>query len=152
MAVLGYPQGVATALTTLFERGQRFLVRRLGTRISASHLLAPASKGQLYHLSLRLLSTQDCHSSVFCPGLSLAYVFPKKYGDPYQLARSCFQTSATAFRASVGFSAPSRAAWMFESNASNKYPPCRMTGRLTAVFCMAWYAEITGSLETSESL
>src|SRR5215469_8954433 len=63
MAVLGYPQGVATALTTLFERGQRFLVRRLGTRISASHLLAPASKGQLYHLSLRLLSTQDCHSA-----------------------------------------------------------------------------------------
>src|SRR6266699_2303940 len=67
MAVLGYPQGVATALTTLFERGQRFLVRRLGTRMSASHLLAPASKGQLYHLSLRLLSTQDCRSAFFPP-------------------------------------------------------------------------------------
>jgi hypothetical protein len=65
MAVIGYPQRVATALTALSERGQRFLVRRLGTRSSASHFLAPASKGQLYHPSLRLLSTQDCHSAVF---------------------------------------------------------------------------------------
>lgn len=65
MAVIGDPQGVATALAALSERGQRLRVRPLGTRGSASPVLAPPSKGQPYPFSLRLLSTQDCHSAVF---------------------------------------------------------------------------------------
>src|SRR5258707_2780789 len=63
MAVIGHPQRVATLLTTLFERGQELLLRRFGTRTSASHLLAPVSKGQLHHLSLHPPSTQVCHSA-----------------------------------------------------------------------------------------
>src|SRR6266481_5431860 len=46
MAVIGHPQRLATVLTTLFEWGQYLLLRRFGTRSSASHLLAPTSKGQ----------------------------------------------------------------------------------------------------------
>jgi len=72
MAVIGHPQRLATLLTTLFERGQYLLLRRFGTRTSASHLLAPISKDQLHHLSLHPLSTQVCHSAVFfLPGIGL---------------------------------------------------------------------------------
>src|SRR5215469_4125900 len=116
MAVLGYPQGVATALTTLFERGQRFLVRRLGTRISASHLLAPASKGQLYHLSLRLLSTQDCHSAFFSvrqdlPPLSCVHLLPAERPAPLLphaiLGTACGvqRGSSHAWRCTPGYAA-----------------------------------------------
>src|SRR5215469_17687848 len=105
MAVLGYPQGVATALTTLFERGQRFLVRRLGTRISASHLLAPASKGQLYHLSLRLLSTQDCHSAK-----KIALVSPVNSAIPF-----CFVPHPRVWHQAVGM------LWL-EASSYNQQP------------------------------
>ena len=41
MAVTGHPEGLTTLLTPLLERGQRLLMRRLGTRASSGHLLAP---------------------------------------------------------------------------------------------------------------
>lgn len=63
MAVIGDPQGMPTALTMLVERGQRVFLRRFGTRGSPSHLLAPASQGQLSHLRLHLPSTHVCRSA-----------------------------------------------------------------------------------------
>src|SRR5262245_39576414 len=84
MAVIGYPQRMTTVLTTLLERDQRFLVRRLGTRISASHVLAPASKGQRYHPSLLLLSTQVCRSAVFWYSLLVALCLKEVERESYK--------------------------------------------------------------------
>ena len=41
MAVIGHPQRLATLLTTLFQRGQRLLMRRFQARGSSSHTLSP---------------------------------------------------------------------------------------------------------------
>src|SRR6266700_8340839 len=42
MAVIGYPQRLTTLLTTLFQRGQRLLMRRFQARGSSSHIPSPA--------------------------------------------------------------------------------------------------------------
>src|SRR5438105_11321394 len=41
MAVIGHPQELSTLLTVLFQRGQRFLMRRFQARGSSSHHLSP---------------------------------------------------------------------------------------------------------------
>src|SRR5438046_1759829 len=51
MAVIGHPQRLATLLTTLFQRGQRLLMRRFQARGSSSHTPSPVGL-----LSLLLLS------------------------------------------------------------------------------------------------
>src|SRR6266700_24856 len=42
MAVIGYPQRLTTLLTTLFQRGQRLLMRRFHARGSSSQIPSPA--------------------------------------------------------------------------------------------------------------
>src|SRR5207247_6047258 len=51
MAVIRHPQRLATLLTTLFQRGQRLLMRRFQARGSSSHTLSP-----IVLISLLLLS------------------------------------------------------------------------------------------------
>src|SRR5207247_3865347 len=51
MALIGHPQRLATLLTTLFQRGQRLLMRRFQARGSSSHTPSPVGL-----LSLLLLS------------------------------------------------------------------------------------------------
>src|SRR5881227_3080682 len=55
MAMIGHPQELSTLLTVLFQRGQRFLMRRFQTRGSSSHDLSPAVL-----ICLLLLSGYTC--------------------------------------------------------------------------------------------
>src|SRR5258708_36571184 len=51
MAVIGHPQRLATLLTTLFQRGQRLLMRRFQARGSSSHSPSPVVLTYLLLLS-----------------------------------------------------------------------------------------------------
>ena len=55
MAVIGHPQRLTTLLTTLFQRGQRLLMRRFQARGSSSHAPSP-----VVLVSLLLLSGYTC--------------------------------------------------------------------------------------------
>src|SRR5437588_7346454 len=60
MAVIGHPERLATLLTTLFQRGQRLLMRRFQTRGSSSHRSSP-----VVLLCLLLLSDYTCCQVLF---------------------------------------------------------------------------------------